>query len=214
MAKNYRTVLFDFDSTLVTIEGVDELARTNNVYPQVANLTTQAMNGEIEFEDVFSQRLQLIKPTETDLQTLANTYAKNVMPGAREVISTLTQNGIDVGIVSGGYQQAIIPLAASFGIDPDHVWAIELSPDSQGYFTRVNSGPVQPTTAGKRNFIAAQPFTKKVAFVGDGSTDLLTQSVVDTFISFGGVCYRPHVHQGADYAISQPTLAPIIDILL
>jgi len=72
-----KNIIFDFDSTLVAIEGIDELAKIRGVEKQVQTLTTQAMNGETTLEEVFSQRLNLIQPTLSDIQNLSKLYLKN-----------------------------------------------------------------------------------------------------------------------------------------
>ena len=66
MTPKYRLVFFDVDSTLVTIEGIDVLAGGN---PEVAKLTEAAMNGEIQLDEVYGRRLELIQPTRAACNT-------------------------------------------------------------------------------------------------------------------------------------------------
>src|SRR5205823_5222451 len=65
--ESFRRVVFDCDSTLTRIEGIDELAAMNDVPHEVAGMTRRAMDGEIPFEEVFARRLELIKPTRKQL---------------------------------------------------------------------------------------------------------------------------------------------------
>jgi len=69
MSTNTKIICFDCDSTLSTIEGIDELARVrgSDVFKQVEAMTHQAMDGKIPVEEVFGKRLEIIKPTRNDV---------------------------------------------------------------------------------------------------------------------------------------------------
>ena len=60
----HQHVIFDCDSTLSRIEGIDELADIAGVTRQVRQMTDAAMAGEIGLEEVYGKRLELIKPTQ------------------------------------------------------------------------------------------------------------------------------------------------------
>src|SRR5512140_782616 len=104
----FHTVFFDVDSTLVTIEGIDVLAKGD---PSVAEMTRQAMNGEIPVDQVYGQRLERIRPTRDDVAQLGSLYIESLVPGAREVFATLLGVRVDVHLVTAGIDQAIQPLA-------------------------------------------------------------------------------------------------------
>ena len=109
----FRSVVFDCDSTLSTIEGVDELARRKGI--DVARLTADAMAGLVPLNEVYGARLQQIAPTTDDLIWLADLYARTVVPGAREVVGALTDLGIECHVISGGLLPAVQPFALSLG---------------------------------------------------------------------------------------------------
>ena len=111
-----KTLLFDFDSTLVTIEGIDELARMKGKYQEVSQLTRLAMEGELAFEDVFYRRLEVIQPTGKDLDQLSELYQRSLVPDAITTIHRLREAGLDIGVVTGAYRQAIVSTAKIFGI--------------------------------------------------------------------------------------------------
>jgi phosphoserine phosphatase len=67
MITDYQNIIFDCDSTLTTIEGIDWLAKRKGKEAEVQVLTAQAMDGRIEFEQVFAKRLALIRPERKDL---------------------------------------------------------------------------------------------------------------------------------------------------
>jgi len=64
----FQRVIFDCDMTLVTVEGIDELARLRGQTEYIADLTRQAMDGEIPLEEVYAKRLELLRPTRAELE--------------------------------------------------------------------------------------------------------------------------------------------------
>ena len=68
----YHRVFFDCDSTLTTIEGIDELARMQGKEAEVAALTRQAMEGKIALETIYARRLRLLRPTRGQLREVAS----------------------------------------------------------------------------------------------------------------------------------------------
>jgi len=206
-----KTLLFDFDSTLVTIEGIDELARMKGKYQEVSQLTRLAMEGELAFEDVFYRRLEVIQPTGKDLDQLSELYQRSLVPDAITTIHRLREAGLDIGVVTGAYRQAIVSTAKILGIEPEKVWALELTTDEAGFLTRVIPNGLRPTTSGKRDFIISHNFRRQLVYVGDAMTDVYTREVADLFIGFGGVVERRRVRQLADnYVISLEEVGTIV----
>ncbi len=198
---SFKTIFFDFDSTLVSIEGIDELARLNGVYDVVAQLTNQAMNGDLTFDQVLFKRLQLIKPTKDDLNKVGQLYRKHLLPGVKETIDELQHRDIDVHIVSGGYKEAILPTARYLGVRPQNVHALTLRPDDFGFLTKVEDHPLTHHE-GKQRLIKALNCDRATTFVGDGHSDICTQSVVDRFIAFTGVVSRKAVVKSTPYILN------------
>lgn len=218
MAKNmttnkFNTIIFDFDSTLVSIEGIDELARMNGVYNQVSKLTQKAMDGHTPFESVFQKRLDLIKPTAVNLNTLAHLYQDNLVPGAKRLIQSLSNQGIEVHIVSGGYEQAILPTTNLFGIKPENVHTIRLGQNGIAAFTKVIHNHILVKDNGKRLLIGRLALNRQIAYIGDGNTDAQARPAVDCFIGFGGVVTREAVKNLADHYCTDPNIYSIYNYL-
>ncbi len=83
----YSSVYFDLDSTLVDIEGIDELASFYNKKEEVALFTRKAMSGEVKLEDVFSLKLAMIRPHKSDFDKVGKLYLKHIVDDAKEVMS-------------------------------------------------------------------------------------------------------------------------------
>jgi phosphoserine phosphatase len=195
-----KLIFFDCDSTLSSIEGIDELARSRGpeVYAEVVALTDAAMNGEIALNEVFPRRMEIIKPDRATCEAVAAQYIETVTPGAVELIATLKQQGWLPVIISGGFAPLILPLAKYLGID--YVDAVPLYLDADGNYA--GYGNDYPTTRnlGKNEVIRewkAAILPEKTVMVGDGISDLETQVDVDLFIGYGGVVERPLVKQRA-----------------
>jgi phosphoserine phosphatase len=96
-------VVMDMDSTLITIECIDEIADMLQLKPQVAAITESAMRGEIDFAQSLTQRVALLAGL--DQGALQRVYDERLQlsPGAERFLSTLQQHNIKTLLVSGGF---------------------------------------------------------------------------------------------------------------
>lgn len=209
----YRFVFFDVDSTLVTIEGIDVLAKGN---PEIVRLTEAAMNGEIPLDAVYGKRLEIIQPTRAEIEALGQRYIESLVDGAEETIATLQNAGVDVHLVTAGIAQAIAPLAAKLNIAPRAVHAVALDFDSSGGYVDFDRRSFLARPGGKELVVRAilTRAKGKAAFVGDGVSDLETKDVVDLFIGFGGVAVRERVRREAHVFVEEPTLRAVLPYLM
>ncbi len=193
----YRLVFFDVDSTLVTIEGIDVLARGN---PEIARLTEAAMNGDISVDEVYGKRLEIIHPSRADVEALGRRYLESLVDGAPEAIDQLRYAGAQIHLVTAGIAQAIEPLASKLGLSERAVHAVALQFDDRGAYAGFDRHSPLTRSGGKELVVRdVRARSKgKAAFVGDGVTDLETKPAVDLFIGFGGVHVRPRVKENAE----------------
>lgn len=198
----------DCDSTLSTIEGIDELARGqgDEVFARVVDLTHAAMNGEVPITDVFFRRMDMIRPDRQLCDTVAQLYVETIVPGVTDMIRQIREDGWHPVILSGGFAPLIRPLADALGIE--HVEAVPLYLKEDGSYK--GYGEDYPTTRnlGKNEVIrewkkALMP--ELVVMMGDGISDMETKPDVDLFIGFGGVVARPRVEEGCDFWLEDMT---------
>lgn len=194
-------IFIDCDSTLSSIEGIDELARARgtDVHAMSVALTDAAMNGELPLHEVFPRRMELIRPDRHICERVADLYVETILPGAKEAIQHLKSLGWLPVIVSGGFRPLILPLARELGIE--HVEAVPLLLDGDGNYA--GYGQDYPTTHnfGKNEIIRewkAALLPERTVMIGDGISDLETRSDVDWFVGFGGVAARDAVKHGCD----------------
>lgn len=205
-------VFFDVDSTLVSIEGIDELAAGNR---DIAALTEQAMNGQIALEEVYGRRLEIVKPTTSDIEALSEKYLQALLPDVVDVVQKLKERGTDVHLVSAGIEQAIIPLLERLSLPRRALHAVRVDFHDDGSYRDYDRRSPLTRSGGKEVAITnVRVRTKgKAAMVGDGASDLEAKPAVDLFIGFGGVQRRENVRAGADVYVEEPRLTSILNIL-
>jgi phosphoserine phosphatase len=207
-------VVFDCDSTLSAIEGVDELAIGHRA--EVAELTDAAMRGELPLEAVYGRRLELIRPTRAQLDELARQYVERLVPDAAAVVEALGFEGIDVRIMSGGLLPAVLAVGDALGIPQHRVAAVGISFDTDGAYAGYDTRSPLARSGGKAEVMQhwRREIGGPVAMVGDGMTDLETRPVCDLFVAYAGVVARPAVLAGADVVIRSHSMAPLLPIAL
>ena len=96
-------VVMDMDSTLITIECIDEIADMMNLKPQVAEITTAAMRGELDFAQSLTQRVALLAGLSADALQKVYDDRLRLSPGTEIFIHALQQRSIKILLVSGGF---------------------------------------------------------------------------------------------------------------
>lgn len=210
----FGTVLFDCDSTLAALEGVDELAGEHR--DAIARLTDRAMRGEIPLESVYGERLALARPTRSAIEALGERYIAALVPDAREVVAALTAEGIAVRIITGGLLPAVRPLARMLGLPDEHLAAVGVRFGPEGDYADYDAGSPLARSGGKRAIVEGwlPSLPRPIMMVGDGVTDLEVKPLVDRFVAFAGIVARPAVIDAADVVIHARSLAPVLALAL
>jgi phosphoserine phosphatase len=214
VSQRYASVIFDCDSTLAAIEGIDELAGEQR--DAVAQLTDAAMRGELALEDVYGRRLELIRPNRAAIERLAALYVDAIVPDARETIAALSAGGVAVYVVSGGLLGPVLAVARTLAIAPDHVAAVDVRFDDQGEYAGFDTASPLSRQEGKRAIIErwTPAVPRPSLLVGDGATDLAARPAVDAFAAYAGVAARPAVMAAADVVLLDRSLAPVAALAL
>lgn len=203
-----KLIFIDCDSTLSSIEGIDELARLRGpeVFDACANMTNRAMDGEIPLDSVYGARLELIRPTRDECASIGQMYIDTVEPTALEFFARLKEVGWEPIIVSGGVTQAIAPFARYLGISA--VRAVDLRFDADGRYLGFDAACPTSRMGGKTEVIDSERQASRalsVVMVGDGSSDLETQPFVDLFVGYGGFVERAKVKREARAFVNRLT---------
>lgn len=195
-----KLIIFDCDSTLSAIEGIDELGRVRGpeVFAQVEAMTNDAMNGKISVESVFGARLRAIRPRATDVAAVGRQYIETIEPTAIATMAVLRAAGWTPMILSGGFRNAIRPLADHLSIV--RVEAVDLYFDAEGEYVGFDEAYPTTRSGGKPEVVRALKIElnpARIVMVGDGVSDLETTPEVDLFIGFGRYVAREKVRAAA-----------------
>lgn len=186
--KHMPTIIFDFDSTLVSMETLDEILAANvssEQAQQIADITAQGMNGELTFAESIQQRLKIARPSLPQINIFAAKAIAAITPGMLELISEL-QKKASVWIVSGGFRELLVQVAAEFHIPENQVRGISAHWNSEGEFISLDeSNPFCESKIAGVHQLAKQ-WESPTICVGDGMTDyaLFEANFVDNFIAY------------------------------
>ena len=210
----FGTIVFDCDSTLSSIEGIDELAGERK--RDVAALTARAMAGEIKLEDVYAKRLELLRPGRDAIAALGRQYVATRLPHAAELVAALQALEKRVVVLSGGLKQAVSALAEVLAVPAGDVYAVEIYFDRHGAYAGFDELSPLARSGGKLELLRDIARTDRkggVAFVGDGITDLEAAPAARRFIAFGGVVARKEVFERAAVSCDRADLAALLPLL-
>jgi phosphoserine phosphatase len=204
LGRRPRTVVLDVDSTLCGVEGVDWLAtlRGPEIAQKSAELTDRAMAGQIDIGKVYGERLDIIRPTRDEVSTLSQVYRERLAPDAIDTIRAIRGAGIRIILVSGGFRQAIAPVARELGFADDDLFAVQLYWNERGEYVDYDRTAPTARQLGKLDTVRALSLARPILAVGDGATDLDMREAVDAFVAFTGFVRREAVVAKADHVVA------------
>jgi phosphoserine phosphatase len=110
-----KLIVADMDSTMITVECIDELADYAGIKAQIAAVTEAAMRGELDFGEALDARVALLKGLDESVIARCLAERVKIMPGARELVRTMRGWGATAILVSGGFTRFAEPVAAEIG---------------------------------------------------------------------------------------------------
>ena len=170
-------IFFDMDSTAITTEGMDELAKVYGCGKAVEAITKKAMEGKIDFETSFHKRLKLLTGMSWDL-VLETASKTTITPGFEKICSELNNKNIDIFLISGGFTPFVNHLTHKVEFKDTMAHSLNVKDGKlTGKHSKVIDGQGKvdwiKTQAKKYNFNLAH-----CAAVGDGSNDIPMLSLV------------------------------------
>ncbi len=208
--RNRRLVALDMDSTLISVEVIDELAKAAGVGEKVAAITEAAMRGELDFKESLRRRVALLEGL--DERRLGEIAARlPLTEGAERLIGTLKRLGFKIAIVSGGFTYFGRTLQERLGID--YLFANELE-ITGGKLTGRVAGEIVGAQE-KAELLAALAARERINIaqivaVGDGANDLPMLAAAGLGIAFRA---KPLVRESARSVLSTVGLDGILYLL-
>lgn len=163
----------DMDSTMITVECIDELADYAGIKAQIAEVTEAAMRGELDFAEALDARVALLKGLGADAIDRCLAERVELMPGARTLIGTMKARGATTILVSGGFTRFAEPVGARIGFD--RVIANELLIEGDA-LTGAVAKPIVDSSTKEATLLSAMAELgldpAATMAVGDGANDL------------------------------------------
>jgi len=200
-----RLVAMDMDSTLVTIESIDEMGELLGIKERIAAVTAQAMRGEIEYAESLRRRVALLAGLEEAALERLCEERMHLSPGAEALVRACRARGIRTLLVSGGFSVFTDWLQARLGIDAVLSNVLEIA---QGRLTgRVLGGVVDGAAKAARLREERERLglrREQVLAIGDGANDIPMMAEAGTSVAYRAKptvrAYATHVldHAGLD----------------
>ena len=208
---DFGLLVMDMDSTLISIECIDEIADMQGLKPQVTEITNAAMQGKIDFAESLCRRVALLEGL--DENALLRVYDERLKlnPGAEMMLAALQAQGIKTLLVSGGFLFFTERLKPRLGLDYTHANTLEII---DGKLTGRVLGEILDAQ-GKadwlvkiREQLGLEP--AQVIAMGDGANDLKMMAQAGVSIAYHA---KPVVRAQASYALNFVGLDGLVNLL-
>ncbi|MBO9098826.1 MULTISPECIES: phosphoserine phosphatase SerB [unclassified Rhizobium] len=168
-----KLLVADMDSTMIAQECIDELAAEVGLKDQVAAITAQAMNGEIDFEPALRARVALLKGLPISVVDEVIARRITLTPGGPQLIATMKAKGFYTALVSGGFTVFTSRIGATLGFNEDRANVLL---EDNGVLTGFVAEPIlgrQAKVDALTEIAATLGISTEAAIaVGDGANDL------------------------------------------
>lgn len=200
----------DMDSTLITIECIDEVADMHDLKPQVATITEAAMRGEIDFAESLRRRVALLAGMEESAFQRVYDERLQLSPGAENLLAALKRHGVKTMLISGGFTFFTERLKQRLGFD----FAYANTPEViNGKLTGKVTGDIIGAQ-GKADWLAhvrreLELNPERVIAMGDGANDLKMMAQAGISVAYRA---KPVVREQASYALNFVGLDGVVNL--
>lgn len=210
MKKNKQTYfIIDFDSTFITSEGLDELAKVSlHDHPEkdtrveeIIALTNQGMEGKLPFDQSLRKRVELLETNKKVIEKAGKLLAQKVSASILRNKAFFRKHKDHIYIVSGGFKELINPVVKPYGIKEDHIFANTFVYSDDGKVIGIDIDNFMSQQNGKAKVVQSLNLKGDIIVIGDGYTDYELKQVknVKKFIAFTENIEREIVTKKADH---------------
>mgnify|MGYP002743778552 FL=1 len=206
---DFRLLAIDMDSTLVTMETLDEIADMAGLKAEVAAITEAAMRGEIkDFTESLTRRMTLLKGVGEDLIERVYQERLHLSPGAEILLAAAKAAGLKTMLVSGGFTHFTERLKERLGFD--YAFANQFDIANQRLTGRV----LGPIVDGAFKARAVQQCCQDIGClpsqaiaIGDGANDLGMMAVAGLSVGYHA---KPVVREKATWSVRKGGLDVVV----
>ena len=207
---DFRLVVMDMDSTLITIECIDEIADMQGLKSEVAAVTEAAMRGELEFRESLQRRVALLAGLDASALEQVFEERLELTLGARDMLHAMKAAGMRTVLVSGGFTYFTERLQKELELDVTRANLLEVV---DGKLTGRVIGDIVDADA-KKAMVESQSAelgvpTSAAIVIGDGANDLQMMSVAGLSVAFRA---KPVVQAKADVALNFSGLDGVLNL--
>ncbi len=210
LLSNLRLIAMDMDSTLVTIESIDEMGGLLGIKDRIASVTEQAMRGEIDYRESLQRRVALLAGLESSALERICEERMQLSPGAEALISRCRELGIRTLLVSGGFSFFTGWLKERLGLDAAYSNQLEIV---AGKLTGRVVGDIvdgEGKAARLVQEIASMGImASQVVAVGDGANDVPMMDIAGVSVAYRA---KPVVKDKATHALDYCGLDGVLNL--
>ena len=205
-------IIIDFDSTFITEESLDELAKykfrdqpdSQTILNKIKSLTNAGMNGDIPFKQSLDERMEVLNLNRSDINSVSKILSECVTPSFTKNKSFFIENNNKIMILSGGFKELIVPIVDDFGILSSNVFANDFIYNSSEQITGINQDNIMSKNGGKVKQSKLLSIHGTVHVIGDGYTDyeIKLDGPATHFFAFTENVERKNICELADLTLS------------
>lgn len=205
-------IIIDFDSTFITEESLDELAKyklrdqpdSQTMLNKIKSLTNAGMNGDIPFKQSLDERMEVLNLNRSDINSVSKILSECVTPSFTKNKSFFIENNNKIIILSGGFKELIVPIVDDFGILSSNVFANDFIYNSSEQITGINQDNIMSKNGGKVKQSKLLSIHGTVHVIGDGYTDyeIKLDGPATHFFAFTENVERKNICKLADLTLS------------
>ena len=197
---DFKLVAMDMDSTLITIECIDEIADMQGLKPQVAEITEAAMRGELEFQESLIRRVALLKGLDASALQQVFDERLNLSLGAEAMLKAVQSAGLKTLLVSGGFTFFTDRMKSLLNLDYSHSNVLEIE---NGKLTGKVIGTIVDATEKQKTVERVCQevglSSQQAIVMGDGANDVKRVHIAGMSVAFRA---KPIVRSQANVALN------------